>query len=508
MAGHDDRPPSCITAALQAQYAACPSVQVATTPAPICAPAEARRPPIAAPDDELVVDSSLKPEDPRLDPPEQLVAQAERAQDEQSWRRAERAFQASARGLRGTPAFGFASYRLAHLLHRRGDHEGARDALAETIVFAMARAALPADRALAERARRDFVWLFARHGDPELADEVFTSLTPFRKTAPMLADLAAQLAAMGNTAALGEVMEQLALRDPDHRCSHRAHILDLARARGDRRSTVEALNALLDAYDQLDVHERDKNACGVEAARHLLELAEQWRTSDIDLAEQLYRRILATFTQEQLAGWGHCVDLADISRHRGDLLDAQGRWRECGTAYDDALRLAPGARWATAVAYAAVVCRERAWSKGQAEREDMPTDERIARTLEHTEDWRRMLASFHRYLCTSGGTAPPADRAETSLARARAFFEGGALWESAVGFRVVAFGSGEPAIRREAMQRYAEITEALAMDDTCRIELRDDLDQLMARHCDGADGAAGECTQTHDVWRRLEPQQL
>ena len=338
------------------------------------------------------------------------------------------------------------------------------------------------------------------------ADEVFTPLNPFRKTAPMLAGLAAQLTAMGKTTAVAGVMEQLALRDPDRRCSHRAHILDLARARGERRAVVVALNALLDAYDDLEVHEPDRNTCGAETARHLIELADAWRTSEIDLAEQLYRRILATFTQEQLAGWGRCVDLADISRRRGALLDTQGRWRECGGAYDDALRLAPDASWATTASYAAVRCRERAWSEGQRDRADMATNERIARALEHTEDWQRMLASFHRYLCLSGGTAPPSDRAETSLARARAFFEGGALWESAVGYRVVAFGSGDPAIRREAMQRYAEITEALAMDDTCRIELRDDLDRLMTSHCEAAGGT--ECTTTHDVWQRLKPQQL
>ncbi|MEQ9321073.1 MAG: hypothetical protein RIF41_18060, partial [Polyangiaceae bacterium] len=412
---------------------------------------------------------------------------------------------ATAQSLRDQPGFGFASYRLAHLLHRNGDHEGARATLAEAIVFSMARAALPAERALAERARADFVRLYARHGDPKRADEAFTPLTPFRKTAPMLAELAAQLAAAGKTAALGDVMEQLALRDPDRRCSHRAHILDLARARGDRRAVVGALNALLDAYDDVEVHEPDRQACGAETARHLLELADAWRTSEVDLAEQLYRRILATFTQEQLAGWGQCVDLADISRHRGELLDTQGRFRECGNAYDDALRLAPTATWATTAAYAAVSCRERAWSEGQREREGLATHDRIERALEHTEDWRRMLASFHRYLCTTGGAAPPSDRAETSLARARAFFEGGALWEAAVGYRVVAFGAGDPAIRREAMQRYGEITEALAADDTCRIELRDDLDRLMTRHCASS---SAECTATHTVWQRLKPQQL
>lgn len=519
MVGHDNRLPACITAALEERYAACPERRLASGRAVVCTPADGSSHEPEMPTRALLVDTSLRPEEHQLERAETAIEAAAASRNEPHARHAERLLRRTVASLRGQPAFGYASYRLGHLLHERGKDQAALAALAEAITFAMGRAALPADEALAQRARSDYVALFAVVGDAAEADRAFTPLSPFRKTAPMLAELAGHLAAAGRSSDLERVMRQLALRDPDRRCSHHARILTLARAHGERRAVVHALNELLATYDQLEIHEPDRQACGAETARHLLELADEWRreglgeprTSSalptIHLAEQLYRRVVATFTQEQLAGWGLCVDLADISRHRGELLARQGDWRECGRAYDDALGLAPTAPWAPEVAYDAVICRQRSWTRAQERRTDMPTEERIERSLQHTEDWKRMLAAFHRYLCNTPASDSRAERADTALLRAQAFFEGGALWESAVGFRLAAFAEPRSNVRQQAMRRYAEVTEALAMDDTCRIELRADLDHLMRELCP-TNGADAHCTATRQVYQRLEPEQL
>jgi tetratricopeptide (TPR) repeat protein len=512
MVGHDDRAPACITAALQARYQSCPERRP-RDPAAICTPrAEPLEEP--APRAELALDDTLRVDDPQLTAAEEAAAKAEASRTPADFRRARLRFRGAVVRMRGRAAEGWASYRFAHLLHAEGDLVAARARLADAIVFAMRRAAVRADRELAGAARSDFVRLYARGGDVHRADANFARLSPYEKTAPMLAELAAHLAAAGRTADLTVVMTQLALRDPDHRCTHRARVLDLARAKGERRVVVHALNELLAAYDALDLHEGDRGSCGVAAASHLIELAEQWRLetlddasenaeAKLDLAEQLYRRVLATFTAEQLARWGLCVDLAELARRRGELLFRQRRWRTCGQSYDDALVMSPDASWAPEAAYAAVVCRQNAWAQTNRDRGALSDDERMAGALEHTEDWQRMLASFHRFLCVGG--AEPAGRATTALARAEGFFDGGALWEAAVGFRVVAVGPATTTSER-AMRRYAEVAEPLAADDTCRIELRADLTRLLRSRCTAPHSP--DCRATQDVWQRLKPEQL
>ncbi|MEZ4447320.1 MAG: hypothetical protein R3B72_50040 [Polyangiaceae bacterium] len=515
--GHDDQPPACITTALEARYQACPSPR-RPAPRPVCRsrspetePERAELPPLAAPEHPS----------PALARAEALLAEplpGDEREANDHRRRVRRTLEQAIRAERGVEA-AYARLRLAELLLELDDPAAAMAERRAAALMAAKASALPRARAIADHAQRGYVALYARLGDATKADEDFAPLAPYGKTAALLSQLADTLAASGRSHDLEAVMRQLASRDPDHRCRHRARILDLARSAGDRDATILALNGLLEAYDELPLHAPDRDACVDRTARHLLELAASYereattesattpsatQAESLDLAEQLYRRVLASFTEEQLARHGICVSLADVAHRRGALTFRQGRWRDCGAAFDLALQLDPNASWAATAAHTAMVCRQNAWTATSDAHDHMTDHDRMEGALAHTDDWRRMLAAFHRYLCTSDLGPEQAASSDAAFDRAQAFLDGGALWESAVGFRVVAFAGGPSAPR--AMRRYAEVTASLAADDTCRIELRRDLEHLMRRHCEAQD--SDDCRSTRATHKSLEPLEL
>jgi hypothetical protein len=197
----------------------------------------------------------------------------------------------------------------------------------------------------------------------------------------------------------------------------------------------------------------------------------------LDLAEQVYRRLLAGFSQDEMDGWGICASLDEIRYTRAEILLLLRRWSACALAFDEAFA-ASGER-AREAAFGSVVCHHHAWESWREELAAADLHDRLEVQIEHTARWRRLLASLHRYRCVA--RSGPLSSA-VALSRAEAFYEAGALWEAAVGFRALAY-QGTAAESRLAARRYAEVMEGLAADDVCRLELSADLERLHEKHC-------------------------
>lgn len=247
---------------------------------------------------------------------------------------------------------------------------------------------------------------------------------------------------------------------------------------------LNELNALLTEYDG---HPTDE--CGAVGAELLLELAEEslmWAQDkgDVDLAEQLYRRIIATFSQAELDRFGVCTSVDELRHKRAELLMLNERWAECASAFDEALAGSSSSQQeARDAALGSVVCHHRAWAAWRSKLERGPLMGRIEEQLEDSARWRGLLGSYHRFLCVSDGRADRGIAGDVALSRAETFYQGGALWEAAVGFRLLAYdgvGSREGML---AARRYAEVMVHLAANDSCRFQLTRDLERLHLLHC-------------------------
>jgi hypothetical protein len=270
---------------------------------------------------------------------------------------------------------------------------------------------------------------------------------------------------------------------------------------------LNQLNALLTDYDQ---HPTDE--CGAESAELLLELGDEslaWAQDrrDVELAEQLYRRVIATFSQADLDRWGVCASLDELRHKRAELLMLSERWAECASAFDEALAGSSSSQeQARDAALGSVVCHHRAWADWRASLERGPLLVRIEAELEDSARWRRLLGSYHHFLCVSGGRGSREIADDVALSRAETFYEGGALWEAAVGFRLLAYdavGSREGIV---AARRYAEVMDNLAADDGCRSQLTRDLERLHVLHCSrdraGCDDLAEAALRAGSVIKR------
>ncbi|MBW2452880.1 MAG: tetratricopeptide repeat protein [Deltaproteobacteria bacterium] len=525
--------PSCITRKMQERAFACPTLPALAPAQADCAPRPTVWPPELpplAPSPELA--RQLGGTTPLLDRAEGLYAETA-AQDatKTTWRRAQRAFERLQRNRQQNEAVrGYAAYRLGLIHLRLGRNAEALTAL-ETAVR-LAHQAEPSLHTTAVRtaARSALIVTAATEGDLDDARQRFHRLWGSEEEAErwaMLQALGDALAAQGKLALAAELLSDLARQDGVDGCAHQVKAVRAQLARGRRLATARALDDLMGHLFQISPNHPRYGRCGGAAAELLVQIGDAWHAEALGspghpgtqnretmhLAAQLYRAMLATFHQAQLDEWGVCAPLGTIALKRADLLRARQQWQECGPAYERAIRLDPRAARDHEVVFAAVVCRQHAWAERQSAEERTRFEQRMESALEHTDDWRQLLRSIHRYLCTA--TAQQATQgpsyADSALVRAQALYDGGALWESAVAFRLVAFEHSHGVAGGLAAQRYAEVMEPLAADDVCRRELSMDLARLDAMYChshgsQGADPRPGqyqECRRLADVLIRL-----
>ena len=508
--------PSCITARMKGRMAACPKRRVAlatTRETAACAnhhgtssvagvgDRAATWPPAATAAEPIALDIGKNKQ----------IAAADRHYATGDYAAAERSYLRLLK--RKAPTSGYVGYKLGRAHEQQNERADALAAFEAAARFAMDNPGSPKAGPIEAHSRRALIEL-------SVSDDVRSAIRRFeriegkrtdRTSAAMLTQLAATYARHGKRDEANATLTLLAETDAEHSCMHRANAVELERVHGSKATTTRALDALFDEFEALPLTPA-REACGQRAAQLSLDIAGEWHgealsTRDIHamfLGSHVYRAILASFTQRDFDRWGICMPLADVAYGRAELLFAQQRWDACGPAFDIAISSDPRGARAEDAAFSAVVCRQSAWAEKKRVHNAMNTTERIMASLDHSDDWRQLLRSIHRYLCVANDTQRSTPHyAESAFARAQAFYDGGAMWEAAVAFRLVAFDH-DTAASQLAAHRYAEVMEDLAVDDVCRRELTHDVQTLVSRYCGGGQLADGACHGMTSVLSRLQ----
>lgn len=515
--------PTCITANMTERIDHCPAPSPELFDAPLaCAPREVAKAPPAAiaigvrPPEELLAASPLLAK---------ANAEREAADDGDGLTRAKRAY---GRAVRGTPAAS-AERAWAHLgmlsIHRRLDAHA--DALVEAVA-ARKIALATKEPELSRVTRENLLATYALAGKLDAAHENFLPLSgdaPSEDplTLAMMRDLATELVALDKLDAASTVVTATRKMDPKRACLHQAELVELVSRARSREATASALSTLVDDVQALVPKSPHTEACRAAAARHLVDLGEAWRAEAIgdehdpevaprgtmdavtlDYATQAHAAVLGLFDQRELDSLGVCADRRELAHRHAQLLFVQKSWNACGPAYEAALKADPRGARGEQAALAAVTCRQRAWLEDSARLELSSDEERMEAVIQRTDDWRMMLRSFQRYMCVAGHqSAQAAPVSQAAYARAEAFHDGGALWESVVAFRLLAFSPTHGPAARHAARRYAEVMDDLADgDDLCRDELQLDLERLERMHCKSPRPDEA-CTAIHGVLDRI-----
>ena len=376
-------------------------------------------------------------------------------------------------------AHGYARYKLAYVHWNREELPEALDQLKKTIVFGTQFPSLPGAAALAKSARRDAVTVYAASGSPERAYGFFEPLTGAR-TLELLDELGIAYIDIGRYREAITLYRELVRRDAGAReCHYQAQITTATQAAksGDKPAIhreISQLVALRNGFVNGDASDALKQTCSNRTAEIAAETAMMWHLEAVgsggvrgtnddrtkDLAADLYRRVVASFTAKEFeklrfprivrADW---PTLPRIAYALADLEYSRGRWAECARAFDSVVEQDPRGPDAAAAAFAAVVCYQKLYEsrhasgsdrrgRGLALAEASTTEwQRLApRALE--DDERRMLSAMDRYLCwieiPKGDHAARAQRVDVEFARARTFYEAQHWEEAALAFRKIA----------------------------------------------------------------------
>lgn len=508
--------PACITRAMEARYAACDAQVVAPARPHSCKNAVPKEWPRAA--TAFVPARVLRDtmgRDPRLEHVEALFDRTD--QDAALLPKIELAYRhVRSRARSREPAHRYASYMLAHVAYRMGDLAVALERMRQVVV-SLPR--LPASDALAQVARRDFVALYARAGRASDAHESLKLVADGAVEPSLVEDLAEQMTSVGRHDEAVSLLVELRRRRPDRACLTQARIVDVrasAQDSGDERQNElsEELSRLLD--DHLSDAGTPNDACATATARRIHDTAWRWwergmseegsaTSAQVAMARSAnsFTDLLATFSPTELRAAGVCTAPFDMAYARAELLARLSEWRRCATAFDYAVFVAgresraPGAQGLERLAQAAhgaVLCHQRSFAELDQSLESLTTDLRIEATLIHSDDWRELLVSLQRFLCIAKDDAWSDAHAEAAYARADAFYEGGALWEAAVGFRMVARRRAPSVVGREALGRYVQVLMAMGAADLCGAQLRQDVNALYSAYCAPQDGSEPACT--------------
>ncbi len=520
----DHAPPACITNQLREAYNYCPALPPKADEEPACQRVEA---PVTWPSSVALKtpvtlvnptrNSRLQNADRLFDKGmDQSSGKANRRLNRDAALRAYRSLLAKPAAL-GKAGSGYARLRLAKLLTSMDQPRAARRQL-ELVYRTHGK-----DGGLHELFAHARWLLLEHHGaDPVSAVEGLRALhrdpgsTVSAATVGMVQALAAQLAKQGKIEEALAGLGELKRRHRAKACDHQAVIVRAAFQYGSKAATRRELDTMVAEY--LLAAPSDKPTCGASTARLLLEVGQRWhrktdraRPASPRFAADLFGLVRAHFKQAQLSRWGICTSLTAIANAQAEALYAAGDWAGCGPAFEAVIHADPSTKQARKAALGAVICRQTEWRQQRQSLSLLSAELRMAAQLERAQKWRVMLRSFHRYLCMSDAESSdhPAF-AKTELARAQTFFDGGALWEAAIGFRQIAFRDSVTAGSKLAAQRYAELMLTLAADDVCRLEVIGDIERLRRRYCAASSGSVA-CTkmqQVQDDLRQVAPPML
>ncbi|MBW2524796.1 MAG: hypothetical protein JRI23_11500 [Deltaproteobacteria bacterium] len=453
----------------------------------------------------------------------ELSFEAARA-DPTLWPRAESAFRRLVGRLpAGSATRAFAAYKLGHVLWHQGEFEAATKQLARAMkASSAARVAQAAPPGFREALAEDLVSVFAVHGHPTDAYELFVSVAPSREGAMRL------LERLGQTyldVGLYHRAEQT-YSDLIHynggasACGYQAKAAyaRIAADPSDRAGITKRLRELVRTqrtFRALGLEPGLRDHCRIATASLLGETALRWHASargaassgsvrDVDAladAARLYRLLLTTFDDEDLrrVPWSaatpnHPLSHGALRLALADVALARGQWHSCGGTFDRVRRskTATAAQRQDAVLGAAE-CYLRAY-------EAASSHERAAWTLPATGELSTAetsgLEAFDRYACRVRPPSSPGAGAELHgrilLARGALHAKAGRLQRSAAALRRAALESGRGRAGAAAGVLYLDALARRGSDPddpepACFDHAERDLAILQQRFCRGAD---------------------
>jgi len=440
--------------------------------------------------------------------------------------------------------WGFAHYKLGYVYWNQGIYNKALDEFKEVIKFGTTFSNLPNAAQLAKSARRDLIPVYAASEQPERAYNYFKPLSGDAggsddKTIGMMRDLGFSYLDTGHYDQAIRLYQNLMSKDRgEFWCTYQSSITKAVQAAfsGDKPRIVKELDNQIRARKEfagMKVPADKALACDNETAGLLAETAMSWHleavgtggvrgTGDektMDLAADLYKRVVDNFTNEDFAKYEFprivkedWPTLYKIRYAMADLLYFRKRWEECGPAFDAVVDANPTGPDAPEAAYAAVLCYQKMYDQmyqGKSDRatkglgpkgaseEDRKTSEsewEKFKPKEFTSMQKGMVSAFNRYVCyitpKEGDAEAKEQYIDVKYARARTYFEAQHWEEAALGFRDIALNHSDNDAGIFAAQLYLEALNVLGAKGGklgCFDAMAEDVPAFLKNYCEGAD---------------------
>ncbi len=442
--------------------------------------------------------------------------------------------------------WGYAAYKLGYVYWNQGIYAKALEQFKQVIEFGKTHAALPNAVQLAKSARRDIIPVYAASQQPDRAYNYFKPLSgdtggSDEKTIEMMRDLGHAYLDTGHyPEAIGLYQQLLAKDKSKYWCGYQGEITRAVQASksGDKEAIVRELDTQLAArktFSSMNVPPAEKLACDNDTAGLLSETGMSWHleavgtggvrgTGDektMDLAADIYARVVDNFTAEQFAKFefprivkSDWPTIYKIKYAMADLLYFRQRWEKCGPAFDAVVEADPKGPDAAEAAYASVLCYQKMYDqihKGESDRKGRGLGPKGASEEDRAGskgEWEKfkpkpmtemqagMVQAFNRYVCYI--TPKPGDKeaqekfVEVKYARARTYFEAQHWEEAALGFRDIALNHSDHDAGIFAAQLYLEAVNVLGAKrepavPQCFDDMAADVPQFIKNYCTGED---------------------
>lgn len=441
--------------------------------------------------------------------------------------------------------WGYAHYKLGYVYWNQGDFVKAMSEFKKTIEYGQQYAQLPNAAQLAVAARRDIIPVYALSGDPKRAHDFFKPLSGDssgnEKTLKMMDDLGQNYLDTGHYKEGIELYQDLMKRDRGPKfCVYQGHITEatLAMKSGNKDQIMGELGRQLDVYVDFEKGNNPADAklkCANITAGVLTETAMAWHleavgsggvrgTGDkktMDLAAQLYEKVVTNFKQEQFAKFEFpriiredWPNIFKIKYAMADLLYFNKNWEKCGPAFDAVVAEDPNGPLAPEAAYASVLCYQNIYTEkhkdgsdkkgtgnlpssatgSKSDKDKKAADKAKFLPKDFSESQKGMITAFNRYICY---IKPPANDkeaqeqyVEVKYARGRTYFEAQHWEEAAHAFRDVALNHADKEVGIYAAQLYLESLNILGSNadpprPSCYEDMASDVPQFIEKYCTG-----------------------
>jgi tetratricopeptide (TPR) repeat protein len=422
--------------------------------------------------------------------------------------------------------FAYAAYKLAYVRWNQGAHDKAIQGFRDVIELGRTQPKLPGIAGLVKSARRDILPVYALAGKPEKAWEFFKPLSgddagSNTATTTMTEDLGQILLDTGHYPEALVLYRDLVKRAPrgPGACVYQARITEavMATQGGTKAPIVAALEEQVARRREFENTKNDDDAklrCDNETAALLAETAMAWHieavgtggvrgTNDpktLEASAKLYRLVVSEFTADEFARFKFPrivkEDWPSIPRVHyflADLLWFQGKYDECGPAFDAALTADPKGPHAGEAAFTAAACYQKVYLAKHAGGSDRQSagPPKDLKPVELDDAQKAMIGAFDRYLChveqPKSGDALE-QYVEIKFARARTYFEAHHWEEAAWAFRDVAFNhpKAEAAIYAAELELESlNVMKSRLNREACLDQMAADVPKLADSLCSG-----------------------